>query len=71
MLGDMPDQLCRMVLGNSVEIEEMRDLFKFVVQKNKELKNPLSMKEATMQFLPHIFQLPKDLYITALLKESF
>lgn len=38
MLGDMPDQLCRLILGNSIEIEEMRDLFKFVVQKNKELK---------------------------------
>jgi len=31
MLGDMPDQLCRLILGNSVEIEEMRDLFKFVI----------------------------------------
>ncbi|KRX02806.1 hypothetical protein PPERSA_04009 [Pseudocohnilembus persalinus] len=71
MLGEMPDQLLRLILGNSVEIEEMRDLFKFVVKKNQELKQPLSIKEATLQFLPHIFQMPKDLYITALLKESF
>ena len=62
----------------------MRDLFKFlqenpkkfvliylVITKMKEIKEPISIREATINLLPHIFQLPKDLYMTAMLKESF
>ena len=60
-----------MILGQGLSISEMRDVFRLVVLKNKELTLPLSMKSACETFLPHIFLLPKDLYMTALLKESF
>ncbi len=49
----------------------MRDLFKFLLLKMKELKQPISMRDAAYNFMPHIFNLPRDLYITAMLKESF
>lgn len=57
-----------MILGKGVSVAEMRDIFRLVVSKNKELTIPLSMKDATENFLPHIFLLPKDLYMTAMLK---
>lgn len=71
LLGDMPDPLLRQIVGNSVTIEEMRDLFRLILKKMHETEKPISMKEATLMFLPHIFQIPKDLYMTAMLKETF
>jgi len=55
MLGDMPENLLRLIVGNHVNIEEMRDLFKFVLTSMKGLKEPISIKEASVNFLPHIF----------------
>lgn len=71
MLGDMPEPLLRSILGNTIDIQEMRDLFKFVLTKMKDLKQPISIRDATINFLPHIFNLPRDLYMAALLKETF
>lgn len=71
LLGDMPDPLLRQIVGNTVSIEEMRDLFRFILNKMQESLKPMSMKEASLMFLPHIFQIPKDLYMTAMLKEAF
>ena len=48
MLGDMPENLLRLIVGNHVNIEEMRDLM-------KGLKKPISIEEASVNFLPHIF----------------
>jgi len=31
----------------------------------------MSFREGCFNFLPHVFQTPKDLYMTAILKESF
>jgi len=31
----------------------------------------LGTKDACENFLPHVFSLPKDLYMTAMLKEAF
>eukprot|EP01016_Furgasonia_blochmanni_P055040 TRINITY_DN9140_c0_g3_i1.p1 TRINITY_DN9140_c0_g3~~TRINITY_DN9140_c0_g3_i1.p1 ORF type:complete len:320 (-),score=66.94 TRINITY_DN9140_c0_g3_i1:120-1079(-) len=71
ILGDMPETLYRQQLGNNLSLHELKDLFKFIISKNRELKEPLSLRDATLQFVPHIFQVPRDLYMTALLKESF
>jgi hypothetical protein len=35
MLGGMPETLFKMILGNSLTINEMRDVFRTVVLKNK------------------------------------
>ena len=37
----------------------------------KDFNVPIGIKTATEFLLPHIFYAPKDLYMTALLKESF
>jgi hypothetical protein len=47
MLGGMPETLRRLILGNSLSIHEMRDIFRFVLAKNKELTIPMSTKDAT------------------------
>lgn len=40
MLGGMPESLYKLILGNSVTIHELRDIFKFVILKNNELTVP-------------------------------
>lgn len=67
----MPEVLLRQIVGNNVTIEEMRDLFKFVLEKMKDFKGLYGIKDVTLGLLPHVFQTPRDLYITAMLKESF
>lgn len=68
MLGGMPETQYRMILGKAISVEEMRDVFRLVMMKNKELTIPMPIKDATENFLPHIFLLPKDLYMTAIMK---
>lgn len=68
MLGGMPETLYKMILGKGLSIYEMRDIFRTVLLKNKELTTPFTTKQAAENFMPHIFNLPKDLYMTALLK---
>jgi hypothetical protein len=43
-------------------------MFKFVILKNNELTVPSKIEDACTNFLPHIFQTPKDLYLAAILK---
>lgn len=71
MLGDMSEILYRRILGNSLTLDETKDIFRFLTDKLKRLEEPISYREAAHNFLPHIFQLPKDLYMTAMLKEAF
>jgi hypothetical protein len=47
MLGGMPETQYRMILGKGVSVEEMRDIFRLVVLKNKELKVPMTIKDAS------------------------
>ena len=35
------------------------------------MKFPISFRKATLDLLPHIFQTPRDLYMTAMIKEAF
>ena len=35
MLGGMPETQYRMILGKAISIQEMRDIFRLVVMKNK------------------------------------
>lgn len=71
MMGDMSEVLYRRILGNSLRLEEMKDVFRFLTDKLKKMDEPVSYREAAHNFLPHIFQVPKDLYMAALLKEAF
>jgi len=35
MLGGMPETQYRMILGKGISVEEMRDIFRLVILKNK------------------------------------
>jgi hypothetical protein len=71
LLGEMPEILYRQVVAGNFELDELKDIFKFLAEQLKKLIVPMSFRESAYNFLPHIFQAPKDLYMTALLKESF
>eukprot|EP00340_Litonotus_pictus_P000568 CAMPEP_0170519632 /NCGR_PEP_ID=MMETSP0209-20121228/4972_1 /TAXON_ID=665100 ORGANISM="Litonotus pictus, Strain P1" /NCGR_SAMPLE_ID=MMETSP0209 /ASSEMBLY_ACC=CAM_ASM_000301 /LENGTH=369 /DNA_ID=CAMNT_0010805571 /DNA_START=282 /DNA_END=1391 /DNA_ORIENTATION=- len=86
ILGDMPELLLRQILGNTLTIQEVRDIFKMVLSKIEDLgrnntfhldgsnlmederEKSLIMGKITLDLFSHIFQAPKDLYMTALLK---
>lgn len=70
MLGDMPDILLRQIIGNSLSLEDAKDIFKYVLDQISKARIPITMETATLQYFSHIFLLPKDLYMTALLKET-
>jgi hypothetical protein len=70
ILGDMPEILLRQILGNSLSLEDVKDIFKFVLEQISKSKVPMSMHTATIQYFSHIFLLPKDLYMTALLRNT-
>lgn len=44
MLGAMPETQYRMILGKGVSVEEMRDIFRLVMMKNRELTVPMTAK---------------------------
>jgi hypothetical protein len=68
ILGDMPEVLMRQILGNSLSLEDVKDIFKFVLQQISKAKVPLTMQTASQTYFSHIFLMPKDLYMTALLR---
>lgn len=70
LLSEMPEILYRQILANGLNLEEMKDIFKFVASCIEKLEVPISFREAAYNFMPHIFQSPKDLYLTAMLKEA-
>jgi len=69
LLGDMPELLLRQILGNSLTLEDAKDIFKYVLEQIQKAKVPISMQTATLQYFSHIFLLPKDLYMDAMLRE--
>lgn len=76
VLGDMPEPLLRMQLGNTIPIQVVREIYDFITSQaaehySKHPDLPVTMEELTLQYFPHIFQMPRDLYVTALLKEVF
>lgn len=71
ILGEMPEILYRQVVAGNFTVEELKDIYKFIGEQLKRLIFPISFREGAYNFLPQIFQTPKDLYMTALLKESF
>jgi hypothetical protein len=71
MLGEIPETLYRQILANNLSLDQLKDIFKFCLDMSSQLSTPVSLREAAHNFLPHIFQAPKDLYMTALIKETF
>jgi hypothetical protein len=71
MLGEMPETLFRRKLADEFTLEELQDIFKFLLEQLSSTREDISLRESAFNYLPHIFQAPKDLYYTALLKEAF
>lgn len=74
LLGDMPEPLLRMQLGNTLPLSTVREIYSFVVEKLVQhyAEHPdvlMTMEEMTLNYFPHIFQMPRDLYLTAMIKE--
>ena len=70
ILGGMPEILLRQIIGNSLSLEDVKDIFKFVLEQISKANIPLTMQAATVQYFSHIFEMPKDLYMTALLRNT-
>jgi hypothetical protein len=70
ILGGMPEILLRQILGNSLSLDDMKDVFKFVLEQISKSGVAVTMETATIQYFSHIFMLPKDLYMTALLRNT-
>ena len=58
-------------IGNSVTLEELKDFFRFILNKMEQIDEKISIKEASLRLIPHILQSPKDFYKTAMMKEAF
>jgi hypothetical protein len=69
ILGDMPELLLRQILGNTISIWEARDIFKSVLKQIKLSEGNLDMPTATMLLYSHLFQSPKDIYMSTMLRE--
>lgn len=68
LLGDMPEILLRQILGNTITIEECRDIFKSVLRSMRDAEGQLDIVQATQIFYSHVFLAPKDVYMAAMLK---
>ena len=71
LLGEIPESLYRRRIATEFSLENLQDIFKYLLEELDNTRDPISIREAAVNYLPHIFQAPKDLYYTALLKESF
>ena len=43
VLGDMPELLLRQILGNSLSLDDMKDIFKFVLEQISKSNVPVTM----------------------------
>lgn len=43
ILGDMPEILLRQILGNSLSLEDAKDIFKYALEQIQKAKVPISM----------------------------
>ncbi len=48
VLGDMPEILLRQILGNSLSLEDCKDIFKFVLEQIAKTRVPVTMQTATI-----------------------
>jgi hypothetical protein len=47
ILGDMPEVLLRQIIGNSLSLEDVKDIFKYVLEQISKAKVPITMGAAT------------------------
>lgn len=55
ILGDMPELLLRQIIGNSLSLEDVKDIFKYVLEQISKAPVPLTMAAASTQYFSHIF----------------
>lgn len=47
ILGDMPELLLRQIVGNSLTLEDVKDIFKYVLEQISKTDVPVTMSAAT------------------------
>ena len=74
ILGDIPEILHRYIVGNSVSVQEMRDMFAHVISvlshHYKHSAELLTPGDALNDLYPHVFSPPRDRYVTAMMRWS-
>lgn len=69
-LIDMPEILLRMKIANNHSLEELQDIFNFVMNKMASKKGPcISTAQAAQYYFPEVFSKPRDEYVAAMIKE--
>ena len=69
-LGDVPKILQRLIVGNSITIENIQEIFKTLCSQYREIKEEgYSFEEAAKLLFPDIFISTQDIYMTIFLKE--
>jgi hypothetical protein len=48
VLGDMPELLLRQILGNSLSLDDVKDIFKFVLDQISKSQVPVTMQTTTI-----------------------
>ena len=69
LLGDMPEQLNRLIIGNLLPLADVKDIVRSIAEKVREVED-LTLRETTLLMYSHIFLARKDLYMTALMKNA-
>ncbi len=52
LLGEMPENLYRQVIMTNLNLDQLKDIFKFVIDQTKKLTVKISLKETAVNFLP-------------------
>mmetsp|Transcript_27584 Transcript_27584/g.49737 ORF Transcript_27584/g.49737 Transcript_27584/m.49737 type:complete len:414 (+) Transcript_27584:32-1273(+) len=75
VLGDMPEQLLRMKLANTLTLQDLYEIRdRSIEELNRHYSaNPthmVSLREVVLRHYSHLISAPRDLYITSILKEA-
>lgn len=69
-LIDMPEILLRMKIANNHSLEELQDIFNFIMNKMASKQGPcISTAHAALYYFPEVFSKPRDEYVAAMIKE--
>lgn len=66
---DMPTVMLRMKVVETHSLQELTDMFNFILDKMQRGEGPEQSAAAAHYFYPEMFNKPRDLYMTSLLHE--
>lgn len=66
---EMPAVMLRMKIAETYTLEQLVEMFNFVLEKLQNKQGPAQPAAAAMYYFPDVFNKPRDQYIAALLHE--